>query len=79
MYWNRSKNVPDVSHLGPIWPNLDAKFDFPSGEKAEELPIQGCWTTDTRFGLKLGQIGTKFDKSWTFKTSFLYILTHWFK
>ena len=21
--------VPDLSHLGPIWPNLDAKFDIP--------------------------------------------------
>ena len=22
------KNVPDLSHLGPIWPYLDAKFDI---------------------------------------------------
>ena len=23
-----SLKVPDLSHLGPIWPNLDAKFDL---------------------------------------------------
>ena len=26
---NWSLKVPDLSHLGPIWPNLDGKFDIP--------------------------------------------------
>ena len=34
MYWNGYLKVPDLSHLGPIWPNLDAKFDIPDNEVA---------------------------------------------
>ena len=29
IYWNWSLKVPDLSHLGPIWHNLDAKFGIP--------------------------------------------------
>ena len=30
MYWNWSSKVPDLSYLGPIWPNLDAIFEIPA-------------------------------------------------
>ena len=29
MYWNWYLKVPDLSPLGFIWPNLNAKFDIP--------------------------------------------------
>ena len=30
MHWNWSLKFPDLSHLGPNWPYLDAKFDVPA-------------------------------------------------
>ena len=73
MYWNWSLKISDWSHLGPIWPNFNAKFEIRGQQQLTDRwqstsPLcRGILSkrTGVTFGPKLVQIispnGTNFE------------------
>ena len=63
------KKVPDLSHLGLIWSNSDAKFDIPATQ---------TWLCQaSHIGPQWNQNGFKVGQSETFFPFDQRILTHW--
>ena len=53
--------LPDLSHLDPIWPNLDAPWwvDGEIEQPGHVLEMASLDITSARFAPEVGQIGSK--------------------